>query len=142
MKNLLNRILCVILILCSFSLVTITGATGTSLEKKNNEDNTTPSPMASAIALDTNVTQSGSAWYQMNGYPSYRVWVENTTNYIMTVRITSPKGLTTTFLVPAGGSNKCISNNATEGVHELTFSTTGNVVSGTVRVRVSTMPLT
>lgn len=132
MKNFCKRTLCTILILCSFSFVCIPSAAESSEQ----------SPMSSDIALDTTALQYGPAWYQPAGYPSYRVWVENTTNYIMTVKITKPNGLTTTFLVPAGGNNRYVSNNATTGAHELTFSTTGNVVSGTVRVRISTMPLT
>lgn len=147
MKNFYKRTLCIALILCTFACVCMTEAADASespyiLGTGSSKNTETPSPMSSDVVLDRNISSNSLTWYQPGGYPSYRVWVENTTNYIMTVRITSPRGLTTTFLVPAGGNNRCVSNNAVEGGHELTFSTTGNVVSGTVKVRVSTMPLT
>lgn len=147
MQIFLKRTLCTILVLCTFSFVCMTGATEDTNQALptgviNNQNTDTTSPMSSDIALDRSITRSNASWYQPSGYPSYRVWVENTTNYIMTVRITAPTGLTSTFLVPAGGSNKYVSNNATNGAHDLTFSTTGNVLGGTVRVRVSTVPQT
>lgn len=147
MQIFFKRILCTILVLCTFSFVCITGAIETPnpalpVGRIDGQNTGTASPLSSDIALDRSITRSNASWYQPSGYPSYRVWVENTTNYIMTVRITAPTGLTTTFLVPAGGTNKYVSNNATNGAHDLTFSTTGNVLSGTVRVRVSTVPQT
>lgn len=147
MKTFCKQILCVTLILCSLPFICVAGdmeAVNQPLpsENANAQSSTVPSPMASLIALEESITRNSFSWYQQRGYPSYRVWVENTTNYIMTVKITSPNGLTTTFLVPAGGSNQHVSNNATDGGYDITFNTTGNVLSGTVRVRVSTVPLT
>lgn len=147
MKTFYRQILCIILILCSVPFICMAGDIEAvnqplPLENAGTQSSADPSPLASVIALDQSITRSSFSWYQQEGYPSYRVWVENTTNYIMTVRITSPNGLTTTFLVPAGGDNKCVSNNAIEGGYDINFSTTGNVLSGTVRVRVSTVPQT
>ena len=147
MKTFCKQILCITLILCSLPFICMAGDMETisqpsPLDNANAQSSTDLSPMASVIAMDQSITRSNFSWYQQEGYPSYRVWVENTTNYIMTVRITSPKGLTTTFLVPAGGSNKCVSNTAVEGGYDISFSTTGNVLGGTVRVRVSTVPQT
>ena len=56
-------------------------------------------PMANKLVLDTPISKAGSSWYQEKGYTSYRVWVENTTQYKMTVTITEPSGKTRSFTV-------------------------------------------
>lgn len=147
MKTFCKQILCATLLLCSLPFICVAGDMEAAnqplpIENATAQSSVAPSPFASVIALDQSITRSSFSWYQQEGYPSYRVWVENTTSYIMTVQITSPNGLTTTFLVPAGGNNKYVSNSAIEGGYDITFRTTGNVLSGTVRVRVSTVPQT
>ena len=98
-------------------------------------------PLSSMIAMDTLATQYGASWFQQNGYTAYRVWVANTTNYTMTVRITEPSNTVRTFYVPAGDNRSYTNNDADSGVHTLSFSNGTNYVSGTVRVRVSTEAL-
>lgn len=141
MKSFLKKSVCTILVLCTLvSSCVMLAAEPTSLDKSSN-NNDGIIPLSSMIAMDTLVSQYGGSWYQQSGYIAYRVWVANTTNYTMTVRITEPNNTVKTFYVPAGNNQSYTNNNAKSGIHTLSFSNGTNYVSGTVRVRVSTETL-
>lgn len=59
----------------------------------------------------------------------------------MSVTITYFGNKTHVFSVPAGKSETYVVNDATYGSHKISFKTVNNVLSGTVRVRVSDMEL-
>ncbi len=98
-------------------------------------------PMANKLVLDTPISTAGAAWYQEKGYTSYQMWVENTTKLAMTVTITYSGSKTHVFSVPAGKSDTYVVNDAVSGSHKISFKTVNNVLSGTVRVRVSDVAL-
>lgn len=141
MKNFLKKATCSILILCTLISSCIILAAESEPADKPGSSNTGIVPLSSMIAMDTLVSQYGGSWYQQSGYIAYRVWVANTTNYTMTVRITEPNNTVRTFYVPAGSNQSYTNNNAKSGIHTLSFSNGTNYVSGTVRVRVSTETL-
>lgn len=104
-------------------------------------EGSTIDPMANKLVLDTPISTAGAAWYQEKGYTSYQVWVENTTKLAMTVTITYSGSKTHVFSVPAGKSDTYVVNDAVSGSHKISFKTVNNVLSGTVRVRVSDVAL-
>lgn len=100
-----------------------------------------PAPMADHVALDTAITSAGSSWSQPFGYPAYRIWVNNTTSQTMTVTISTALSQSHTFSVPAKSAKAYTVNNASYGRQKISFKTKNNVLSGTVRVRVSSVAL-
>lgn len=145
MPALSKKIFCVVLALCALPLVCTAGASDISKQDpsfRNIQDanSTTDSPMSSDIALNTNITKRGASWVQGAGYPAYRLWIDNTTNSLMTATITSPSGKKTRVSVASGSNKSFVNNNAETGIYSLSFYTASNVLGGTVRVRVSTVP--
>lgn len=98
-------------------------------------------PMASNLILDSSISSAGTGWYQEKHYTSYRVWVENTSQYKMTVTITEPNGTKRNFTVDAGKNKSYSVNGVSSGFYRLSFNTGGKDVSGTVRVRVADVSL-
>lgn len=98
-------------------------------------------PMENHLAVNRNISKYGVSWEQDKGYPSYRIWVENTTDQQMRVTIAEPSGRKVIFYVSAGGNRTYTMNNATDGIHRVSFFTITGELSGTVRVRVSETPL-
>lgn len=98
-------------------------------------------PMSDYVYLDAKITAAGTFWIQPGGYHSYRIWVDNTTNRTMTVTITSTFEPTHSFTVGSKSNKSYVVNDASYGKHKVVFSTSNNVLSGTVRVRVSETPL-
>ena len=121
----------------------IIGATDNSLETSNTPEQyeDTISPMANFLALDTNIANRPSGWVQMEDFIAYRIWIDNTTDALMTVTITSPSGQTKNLYITSGSNKTYTNNSAEEGTYRLSFHTYASTLSGTVRVRVSTTPL-
>ena len=94
-------------------------------------------PMSSYVQLDTKITAAGASWIQPWVYSSYRIWVDNTTNRTMTVTITSAFEPTHSFTVGSLSNKSYVINDVSYGKHKVVFSTSNNMLSGTVRVRVS-----
>lgn len=137
-----QRMMGAILVTCVLATACVAGAAEpVAQETMPAAAGSTVDPMASRLVLDTPIPKGGAAWYQEKGYTSYRVWVENTTQYKMTVTITEPSGTTRSFTVDAGKNKTYPVNGASSGAHKLSFSTGGHEVSGTVRVRVSDVAL-
>lgn len=139
MKNFLKKAVCSLLILCTFSSSCIMLAV--EPENPGSTGDNGAVPLSSMIAMDTIISPYNLSWLQQSGYTAYRIWVVNTTNYTMTVRITGPNGSVRSFTVPAASNRTYTNNDADSGVHTLSFSNGTNYVSGTVRVRVSTEAL-
>lgn len=59
----------------------------------------------------------------------------------MTATITSPSGQTKNVYVTSGSNKSYTDNDAEDGIYRVSFHTYASSLSGTVRVRVSTMPL-
>ena len=146
MSSFCKRTICVSLLLCSLVLSCVTGAAysisesilSENLQQINNSDH---SSMSNNVALDAPITQYGAQWYQLSGYHAYRLWIDNTTGALMTVTITSPSGKKETVYVTSGNNKSYVNNNAETGVYSLSFHTYVDALSGTVRVRISTTPL-
>ena len=86
------------------------------------------------------ITTRGASWIQPFGYSSYKIWVQNTTNYEMTITHTS--GLVNDVYYVAANSSDVILvvNSAVPfAQHKLDFMTETGEVSGYVSVRVSTV---
>ncbi len=99
-------------------------------------------PMSDYVYLDAKNYRSRHIFgYSRGGYHSYRIWVDNTTNRTMTVTITSTFEPTHSFTVGSKSNKSYVVNDASYGKHKVVFSTSNNVLSGTVRVRVSETPL-
>ena len=98
-------------------------------------------PMANYVQLDTKITAAGASWTQPWGYSSYRIWVDNTTNRTMTVTITSTFEPAHSFTVGSLSNKSYVVNDASYGKHKVVSSTSNDMLSGTVRVRVSETPL-
>ncbi len=98
-------------------------------------------PMASDIVVNTSIVGSTISWYQRPGYPSYRVWVDNTTGTLMTVTITEPSGEREKFFVPADTNKSYTVNDAEDGFYDILFESYADKLSGTIRIRVSETPL-
>lgn len=146
MNDFYKRMVCVALLLCSLVLSCVAGSTsagGQPVLPKNasQEGSLNSSPMSSDIILDTPITSSNTSWYQRPGYHAYRLWIDNTTGALMTVTITSPSGKKETVYVTSGNNKSYVNNNAETGVYSLSFHTYADALSGTVRVRISTAPL-
>ena len=94
-------------------------------------------PLENHLVINKGIDKYGVSWEQDKGYPSYRVWVENTTNRQMRVTISEPSGQKEIFYVPAGGNKTHTVNDAMSGFYRIDFVTSSGVLSGTVRVRVS-----
>lgn len=136
-KFLWKKILCTILVICSLASACMINAA--EVEKQSDTGIT---PRASYLAADANITSYGIYWHQPDGYPAYRVWIDNTTGALMTVTITSPSGQTKNIYVTAGNNMTYTNNNAEDdGTYRATFHTYADALSGTIRVRVSTTPL-
>lgn len=86
-----------------------------------------------------NITDDGVSWRQPYGYNAFRVWVSNTTNKTMTVKITSTWGYEQTITVPANSSKTVKTENNAHSLvtYRVDFSTSIGTVSGKVSVRVS-----
>lgn len=141
MKKFLKKAVCSVLVLCTLASSCVMFAAESDAPENANGNTEGISPLSSMIVMDTLVSQYGGSWYQQSGYIAYRIWVANTTNYTLTVRITEPNNSVKTFYVPAGNNQTYTNNNAVAGVHTLSFSNGTNYVSGTVRVRASTVAL-
>lgn len=144
MKSLWKKTLCVTLVLCTFLSACIVGAADsdqTSSSTVTNQNSATISPRWSDVALDTNITSYGANWIQPDDFPSFRVWVDNTTGALMTVTITFPSGQTKNMYITSGSNQTYTNNDADPGVYRLSFHTYASTLSGTVRVRVSNVPL-
>ena len=146
MNSFCKRMVCVTLLLCSLVLSCVTGAAGAVsqpilLDSPQQKNNSNPSPMSSDVALDAPITRYGASWYQEAGYCAYRLWIDNTTGALMTVTITSPSGKKETVYVTSGNNKSYVNNNAEAGAYFLSFHTYADALSGTVRVRISTVPL-
>lgn len=145
LRSLLRSFLCVMLVMCFLVPAYMIGAVDTtsrdSISSVNEQDNTGVTPRLSEIALDDNITSYGSVWIQPDGYPAYRFWVDNTTGALMTATITGPSGQTKNVYITAGSNKSYTNNDAEPGVYRVSFHTYGTTLSGTVRVRISTMPL-
>ncbi len=144
--TLCKRALSIILAVCAFSTACIAGAAESGrieqtvpVEMENS--GTVVHPMNDYVLLNVPITKKEESWSQPWGYSSYRVWVENTTKLAMSVTITYFGNKTHVFSVPAGKSETYVVNDATYGSHKISFKTVNNVLSGTVRVRVSDMAL-
>lgn len=96
-------------------------------------------PMADQLVVNCAITKKSEGWFQSAGYPSYKVWVNNTTNQQMKVTVTNPRNQTQAFYVPPGGNKSYVSNHVDSGFYKVSFSTSNNVLSGTVRVRTYTL---
>ena len=141
--NLWKKLVCLVLAVCSLSVVgTARAVETTMLPAVLGAQSTEIQPMASHIGLDAAIKKTGLSWMQTRGYGSYRVWVENTTNRQMKVTITSSSSSDYhQYYVPAKDSRTYVVNNAVSGSHSISFDAGGGDVSGTVRVRVSEEPL-
>ena len=137
-----QRMMGAILVTCVLATACVAGAAEpVAQETMPAAAGSTVEPMANRLVVDTPIPKGGAAWYQEKGYTFYRVWVENTTQYKMTVTITEPSGKTRSFTVDAGKNKTYPVNGASSGTYKLSFSTGGHEVSGTVRVRVSDVAL-
>ena len=100
---------------------------------------------ANYIILDQSISSYGASWNQPGDCNAYRIWVENTTNEKMVVTVTYKKGLWGTgshiMTVSANSNNQFTVNNAVKGLHDVDFTTSSGLVSGTIRVRVSDQDL-
>lgn len=141
--NYLRKFVCIILAVCAMSTacVCLAGDQSATTEEDaivQNETVGDASPMTSRIALDTNITENGGSWSQPIGYGSYRVWIDNTTNERMTVKITGGWGEEDhVFIVNAKKNKTYVINSAGWGTHRISFDTPSGAFSGTARVRVS-----
>lgn len=86
-----------------------------------------------------NITDDGISWRQPYGYNAFRVWVSNTTNKAMTVKISSTWGYSKTVSVPANSSKTVVTENDAHSLvtYKVNFTTSIGTVSGKVSVRVS-----
>lgn len=146
MKAIFKKLLCITLVMVSFASVCMVGATETSDQAYTeptigSQGDLDTSPRSSVIAVDEPISNYDIYWYQQEGYPSYRLWVDNTTGALMTVTITKPSGQTKNVYITAGNNTTYTDNDAKSGFYKLSFHTYAATLSGTVRVRVSTTPL-
>ena len=141
MKRTLQKVLCMALVLCSFVSTFVIGATDSPQPPTPEQNDTGVISRASHISLDTSITSAGARWIQPINYPSYRLWVDNTTGALMTVTITNPSGQTKNVYVTSGSNKTYTDNNAESGLYTLSFHTYADALSGTVRVRASNVPL-
>ena len=139
-----RKILCAILMVCSLATACIVSASeisDPSLQTSEAESETIISPRASYIAAEANITSAGIYWRLPDGYNSYRVWIDNTTGALMTATITSPSGQTKNIYITSGSNQTYTNNDAEPGSYRVTFHTYADALSGTIRIRVSNMPL-
>lgn len=146
MKKTWKVFLCTTLVMCTLSSACIFGATNdadqsSTLPVEASQNDTGISSRANFLSLDISITGYDYAWRQMDGYTSFRAWVENTTDALMIVTITYPSGKTKNLYVTAGNSTTYTNNNAEFGIHTVSFYSYADSFSGTMRVRVSTTPL-
>ncbi len=99
-------------------------------------------PRISPLMVNQVITPTGAPWDQTDGYKYYRVWVYNTSSTTMKVTLEYPDGTFETKSL-AAGDNKILfeSDNAVAGRYWVHFSNENGNVSGTVRVRMSNLPL-
>lgn len=142
MKNVWKKLVGFTLAACTLASACVVSATSEEemavIDKKGSIE---IQPMANYVQLDTKISAAGAYWTQPWGYSAYRIWVDNTTNRTMTVTITSIFEPTHSFTVGAQSNKSYVVNDASYGKHKVIFSTSNNVLSGTVRVRVSEAPL-
>lgn len=141
MRNRWKKALSTALALCALSSACIAGAAEPVNPTEAGLGGAVAQPMTDYVILNTTIKKDGESWTQPIGYNSYRVWVENTTKLAMTVTITYSGSKTHVFSVPAGKSDTYVVNDAVSGSHKISFKTVNNVLSGTVRVRVSDVAL-
>lgn len=137
----MKKILCMFLVVCALASDCIAGAVG-PIAMEFQAGGAEAQPMVSYVIVDNDVSKDGASWTQPRGYSSYRVWVENTTNYQMKVTIQSSSSEDShIFYVSANDDKTYVVNDAVSGAHTITFSTSTGVLSGTVRVRVANVVL-
>ena len=105
------------------------------------EDNM--SARASKVIFDNKkITSAGVSWKQPWGYNAFRVWVSNTTNEVMTVKVTSTWGYHTEVNIPAKSQKVVdINNDAHFVTYSVDFDTPSGTVDGYVSVRASDVDL-
>ncbi len=143
--NLVRKTICIVLAVCTMSTACVVFASDSDAAEQSKEEvvmqaagEEEVSPMTSRIALDASITAAGASWTQPIGYGSYRIWVDNTTDYAMTVIIKGGWGEDEhRFTVGKHSDRPYTINNAGWGRHTVSFDTSSGVYSGTVRVRVS-----
>ena len=106
MKKTWKVFLCTTLVMCTLSSACIFGATNdadqsSTLPVEASQNDTGISSRANFLSLDISITGYDYAWRQMDGYTSFRAWVENTTDALMIVTITYPSGKTKNLYVTA-----------------------------------------
>lgn len=99
--------------------------------------NDTASARTSKVIFDNKkITSAGVSWKQPLGYNAFRVWVHNTTNEVMTVKVTSAWGYHTEVNLPANTQKIVdINNDAHFVTYNVDFDTPTGSVSGYVSVR-------
>ncbi len=106
------------------------------------EGETVIQPRRGYLIVDDPVSGTGSPWVQPAGYKYYRVWVQNTSGHTMRVTLKYPDGTLETKTLEKDRAEVLFeSDNAAEGDYIVSFSTDWNYGSGTVRVRVSDLPI-
>lgn len=140
MKTLLKNLLCSTLVICSLASACMIPA-AEAPDQYSTDTNTEISPRSSIITLDVSITRSSYSWFQQGGYTAYRIWVDNTTGALMTVTITSPSGQTKNVYITSGSNKTYTNNDAEAGTYHISLHTYADALSGTLRVRASTMPL-
>lgn len=143
MPALSKKIFCVVLALCALPLVCTAGASDINNPKSSfrNTEITSDSVMSSDVIVNSSINKNGVFWSQEKEFPAYRIWINNTTHSLMTATITSPSGKKTSVSIASGSNKSIVNNNAEIGRYTILFRTTSNVLSGTVRVRISTTPI-
>ena len=119
-----------------FSLITIPASAG---EVVLVDDGTRlPTPRASQVVVEASISSLGASWVQPFGNNSYKIWVDNTTDQVMTVTHVSGLRNDTYEVEPNSKRVVAVVNNAIPfAEHRLDFSTPNGVLSGRVTVRVS-----
>ncbi len=87
--------------------------------------------------MEDSVGTSGRFWNQDEVYDTYRIRVNNTSNQIMKVTVSSSLGGTWVFEVPPNDSSTWAVKNAVSSEHYVDFITPNGIVSGTIDVAVS-----
>lgn len=109
------------------------------------EDTVLITPFASRTPVSNKpITEDGAEWYQEEGYPAFRIWVQNDTDEEMKVTIEydgMPHNGEMVFRVPAHQGGGGYVNFAEEGTYYyVDFQTPNGTFAGSCTVRISTTP--
>lgn len=126
-------------VLCAVCMILSCAAPSFAMDTSLVDDGTRlPTPRASQVVVEQSISSLGASWTQPFGNNSYKIWVDNTTDELMTITHTSGF-ITRIYELEANMSDVVdVVNDAIPfAAHYLDFSTQSGTLSGRVTVRVA-----